>query len=64
MAESLTVTSPSGAETWPIRSTQNIAWTSSGVTGDVKVEVSRDGADVMGVVIGSTPNDGTPVPGR
>ena len=40
---SITVTSPNGGEIWPIGSSQNIAWTSSGLTGNVKIEISRNG---------------------
>ena len=40
---SITVTSPNGGEIWPIGSVQNISWTSSGLTGNVKIEVSRNG---------------------
>jgi len=57
---SLTVTAPNGGETWPIASTQNISWISSGLTGNVKIELSRSGgAPPWSLIIASTPNDGT-----
>jgi hypothetical protein len=59
---SITVTSPNGGETWPIGSTQTIHWTSRGLTGNVKIEVSRvlrDESTSWAVIVSSTPNDGT-----
>jgi hypothetical protein len=40
---SLTVTAPNGGEIWPVRSSRNVTWTSSGLTGDLRIELSRDG---------------------
>jgi len=40
--ESLTVVKPNGGESWPIGSTQNIAWTSQNTSGMVNIELSRD----------------------
>jgi hypothetical protein len=45
-------------ETWPIGSFPTIRWTSSGLTGNVKIEVSRNGGTAWALVIASTPNDG------
>jgi hypothetical protein len=56
---SLTVTAPDGGETWPIGSGQTIQWTSSGLTGHVKIEVSRDGGGSWETVRADEPNDGT-----
>jgi hypothetical protein len=55
---SLTVQEPNGAEAWPIGSTQNIMWASSGLTGKGKIQVSRDGGATGSLVAGSTANDG------
>ena len=55
---SITVTSPNGGEVWPIGSSQNIAWTSSGLTGNVKIEISRNGGTSWTVLSASTLNDG------
>ena len=54
----LTVTVPDGGETWPIGSTQTIRWTSMGLTGNVKIEVSRNGGTSWALIVGSTANDG------
>jgi hypothetical protein len=57
---SITVTSPNGAETWYAGSHHNITWTSSGFTGNVKIELSIDsGANWSTVVAASTANTGT-----
>jgi hypothetical protein len=53
------VTFPNGGEMWPIGSTQNLSWTSSGLTGNVKIEVSRNGGTSWSVIVATTPNDGT-----
>jgi uncharacterized repeat protein (TIGR01451 family) len=55
---SLTAVSPNGGETWPIGCTQTIQWSSAGLSGNVKVEVSRDGGKTWAVVHNSTPNIG------
>jgi hypothetical protein len=40
---SITVLVPNGGESWPIGSVQTIQWTSSGITSNVNIELSRDG---------------------
>jgi hypothetical protein len=55
----ITVSSPNGGETWPLASSQAIQWTSSGVSGNVKIELSRNGGTTWTTLISSTPNDGT-----
>ena len=40
---SVTVTSPNGGENWPIGSPQNITWDAVNLSGQVKIELSRDG---------------------
>jgi uncharacterized repeat protein (TIGR01451 family) len=49
---------PNGGETWPVGSAQTIHWTSSGVSGNVKIEISRNGGTTWSSLIASTPNDG------
>jgi hypothetical protein len=44
----VTVTAPNGGETWPIGSTKKITWTSSGITGYVSFQVSRNGGATWG----------------
>ena len=57
---SITVSSPNGAESWAIGSSQTITWTSSGVSGNVKVDLSTDGgASFPTTLFASTANDGT-----
>ena len=51
------VSSPNGGEIWAIGSTLNIGWSFSGLTGNVKIEVSRNGGTSWAPVISSTPND-------
>jgi hypothetical protein len=55
---SLAVTTPNGGETWPIGSLQAIQWTSSGLTGKVKIEISRDGGVTWASLSGGTASDG------
>jgi hypothetical protein len=56
---SVTVTVPNGGELWPIGSTQTIQWTSAGFSGDVKIELSRDGGGSYATLFASTANDGS-----
>ncbi len=59
LAATLTLTAPNGDEGWTTNSQRRIAWTSSGVTGNVRLEVSRNGGATWAVIAASTPNDGT-----
>jgi hypothetical protein len=56
---SITVTVPNGGETWPIGTSQTITWTSSGVSGNVKIELSRDGGATFQTLLADTLNDGS-----
>jgi len=42
--ESITVSAPNGSENWETGSTQTITWTSTGITGNVKIELYKDGS--------------------
>jgi hypothetical protein len=53
----LTVTSPNGGETWQIGTNQTIAWSSAGTSGNVKIELSRNGGATWEVLFASTPDD-------
>jgi len=56
----ITVSAPNGGENWYIGSSQNILWTSSYISGNVKIELSTDGGSTYPTVISaSTANDGT-----
>jgi hypothetical protein len=56
----MTVTAPNGGESWPIGTSQTITWTSSGVTGNVNIDLSTDGGVTFPTSIAAnTANDGT-----
>jgi len=50
---------PNGGERWAIGDTQAITWTSSFLTGYVRIELSRDGGQSYTLLFDSTLNDGT-----
>ncbi len=50
---------PNGGETWRVNRTRTIRWTSSLVSGNVKIELSRNGGTTWEVLFASTPNDGS-----
>jgi hypothetical protein len=52
---SLAVTSPKGGENWVVGSTQTLMWTSDGVSGNVKIELSRDAEGTWSTIADSTP---------
>ncbi len=58
---SIAVTKPQGGATWRINSNRAITWTSSGVSGNVNIYLSRDGGSSWGSapIIGNTANDGS-----
>jgi hypothetical protein len=56
---SLQLLSPNGGEFWQRGSTQLITWTSSGLTGEVKIEISRYRGQYWEPIIESTPNNGS-----
>jgi hypothetical protein len=58
-ANSITVLVPNGGETWPVNTTQTIQWTSSGVSGNLKIELSRNGGSTFETLFAETPNDGS-----
>jgi hypothetical protein len=55
----VTVSLPTGGEQWPIRSIQPIRWSATGITENVKIELSRNGGQTWTTILGSTVNDGT-----
>lgn len=58
-APSITVLSPNGGQFWRVNASREIEWSSSGLTGSVKIELSRDGGISWVVLFASTPNDGS-----
>lgn len=56
----VSVLSPSGSETWYVGSSQEVSWTSDYVSGDVRVELSRDGgATFPELLFGPVPSTGS-----
>ena len=55
----ITVISPNSNEHWLIGSKQNITWNSAGVTGYVRIQLSRDGGVTWTNIISITSNDGS-----
>jgi hypothetical protein len=43
---SVTISSPNGGENWTHGTTKTITWTSSGLTGNVKLDLYRNGTDI------------------
>ncbi len=56
---SITVLAPNGGEQWQIGTTRLIQWSSSDVSGDIKIEVSYDGGATYSTVAAGTMNDGS-----
>jgi hypothetical protein len=56
---SVTVLSPNGGETWVIGSTQTIQWSSTGLSGKVKIELSRDGGTTWTLLFNNVVNTGS-----
>ncbi len=57
---SIAVTSPNGSETWYTAEIHNITWTSSGFSGNVKIELNRAySGGTWETIIASTGNAGT-----
>jgi hypothetical protein len=54
----IAVTSPNGGETWGVGTAQAIHWTSVAISGNVKIELSRDGGSTYETLFASTTNDG------
>jgi hypothetical protein len=55
----ITVISPNGSENWQAGSCHDIIWTSSGASGNVRIEYSVNNGSSWTDVIASTPDDGT-----
>jgi len=59
LPRTITVTVPNGGEEWYVGGPKTITWTSQGVTGNVKIEISRDGGSTWSTITSSTANDGS-----
>ncbi len=59
-AQTVTVQSPNGSETWTVGQSGTIAWGSSGVSGNVRIELNRSFPSAnWEVLFGSAVNDGS-----
>jgi subtilisin family serine protease len=59
IARTITVTSPNGGETWIVGDANNITWTSTGLSENVRIEINRTYPSASWTdIIASTPNDG------
>ncbi len=52
------VTAPTADARWAIGSQQTIRWTSTGITGNVAIDISRNGGGYFNTLVGDTANDG------
>jgi hypothetical protein len=55
----ITVVSPNGGEAWQAFTTQQIAWTTQGTIGPVRIELTTDGGASFSDIVASTPNNGS-----
>ena len=56
IAQGITVTAPNGGENWSLLSTpQTITWTTVGITGQVKIELSRNSGATWNTIVSPTP---------
>jgi len=59
-AQTITVTSPNGGETWKAGEARDVTWTSTGTFANVRIEISFDGGATFPTVLASgTTNDGS-----
>ncbi len=57
--ENLVIYAPSHASFWLIGDTMPISWATRGISGDVRISLSRDGGKTYTDIVSSTPNDGS-----
>lgn len=56
--KSITIISPNGDDIFPLGSLTSIKWTSSGIGGHLKIEISRDGGNSYELIADNQPNIG------
>lgn len=56
--QALRVAAPNGGEAWSIRTTQTIKWTSTALSGNVNIDLSRDGGTTWTTVATDVPDTG------
>jgi len=54
----ITITNPNGNEEWELNETKNITWNSSGITGNVRLELYQYG-EKLGNIVDACENDGS-----
>jgi hypothetical protein len=54
----ITVDSPNGGENWKVGTLQIITWTTNGLTGLVRIDLSRDGGSTWKTIVPYTSNNG------
>jgi len=59
LQRNITVKTPNGGEVWFVGDVKKIAWTSSYVPGNVKIDISRNNGLIWSVIAASTANDGS-----
>lgn len=57
-AASIQVTAPNGGEVWAVNSRPTIRWISSNLSGNVSIQLSRNGGSSWATITSSTANDG------
>ncbi len=55
---SITVMTPNGDDAFPIGTIQTIRWSSTAITGNVKIELSRDGGSTFQTIFNNQPANG------
>ena len=55
---SLTITGDGASQRWAVGRTAHVAWTSTGVVGNVDIDLSADGGTTWTTLVANTPNDG------
>ena len=55
----ITILVPNGGEDWHLGTEQNITWSSSGNSGNVKIELSRDSGQNWETLVDTTPDTGS-----
>ncbi|MCK4887336.1 MAG: hypothetical protein KAS96_08100 [Planctomycetes bacterium] len=56
---SITVTTPNGGELWYIGQAKSIKWTSQAITGNVRIDISRNSGVTWSTITSNTADDGT-----
>jgi hypothetical protein len=59
-AQTITVVAPNGGETLTLGGSCSISWTTTGVSGNVKIQLRRPGGAIVGVIAPGVAHDGSP----